>query len=211
MIYYNGYPEKVEIGIHEMSIDDVEHLILTLSGEDNMHPITRNMLWDNYTKARAQYWDAQFDMDEYEKKRLNELGKRIIAQIEEMYALRDRLLRQELEKIKNGKIGAKSIELETVIQNWYSEDATDMEVDFYNGLFASQTNLRNFYNLCKCYTSAEYEEQNRTEPNYWKEKYTQLAEDGILQIVHKMKEDINLAWKDMDKILDFEMKVRYIY
>ena len=114
MIYYNGYPEKVEIGIHEMSIDDVEHLILTLNGEDNMHPITRNMLWDNYTKARAQYWDAQFDMGEYEKKRLNELGKRIIAQMEEMYALRDRLLRQELEKIKNGKIGAKSIELETV-------------------------------------------------------------------------------------------------
>ena len=101
--------------------------------------------------------------------------------------------------------------METVIQNWYSEDATDMEVDFYNGLFASQTNLRNFYNLCKCYTSAEYEEQNRTEPNYWKEKYTQLAEDGILQIVHKMKEDINLAWKDMEKILDFEMKVSYIY
>ena len=211
MKHYNGYPETVEINSHQMSIHDVEHLILLLSGEDNIHPFTRNMLWDNYTKARAQYWDAQFDMDEYEKKRLNELGKRIIAQIEEMYALRDRLLRQELEKIKNGKIGAKSIELETVIQNWYSEDATDMEVDFYNGLFASQTNLRNFYNLCKCYTSAEYEEQNRTEPNYWKEKYTQLAEDGILQIVHKMKEDINLAWKDMDKILDFEMKVRYIY
>ena len=211
MKHYNGYPETVEINSHQMSIHDVEHLILLLSGEDNIHPFTRNMLWDNYTKARAQYWDAQFDMCEYEKKRLNELGKRIIAQIEEMYALRDRLLRQELEKIKNGKIGAKSIELETVIQNWYSEDATEKEVDFYNGLFASQTNLRNFYNLCKCYTSAEYEEQNRTEPNYWKEKYTQLAEDGILQIVHKMKEDINLAWKDMDKILDFEMKVRYIY
>lgn len=211
MKHYNGYPETVEINSHQMSIHDVEHLILLLSGEDNIHPSTRNMLWDNYTKARAQYWDAQFDMGEDEKKRLNELGKRIIAQIEEMYALRDRLLRQELEKIKNGKIGAKSIELETVIQNWYSEDSTDMEVDFYNGLFASQTNLRNFYNLCKCYTSAEYEEQNRTEPNYWKEKYTQLAEDGILQIVHKMKEDINLAWKDMDKILDFEMKVRYIY
>ena len=211
MKHYNGYPETVEINSHQMSIHDVEHLILLLSGEDNIHPSTRNMLWDNYTKARAQYWDGQFDMGEDEKKRLNELGKRIIAQIEEMYALRDRLLRQELEKIKNGKIGAKSIELETVIQNWYSEDSTDMEVDFYNGLFASQTKLRNFYNLCKCYTSAEYEEQNRTEPNYWKEKYTQLAEDGILQIVHKMKEDINLAWKDMDKILDFEMKVRYIY
>jgi hypothetical protein len=211
MTYHNGYPENVEIGIHEMSIDDVEHLILTLSSEDNIHPVNRIMLWDNYTKARAQYWDAQFDMDEDEKKRLYELGHKVIAQIEEMYALRDRLLRQELEKIKNGKRGAKSIELETVIQNWYSEDATDMEVDFYNGLFASQTNLRNFYNLCKCYTSAEYEEQNRTEPNYWKEKYTQLAEDGILQIVHKMKEDINLAWKDLDKILDFEMKVRYIY
>lgn len=211
MKHYNGYPETVEINSHQMSIHDVEHLILLLIGEDNIHPFTRNMLWDNYTKARAQYWDAQFDMGEDEKKRLNELGKRIIAQIEEMYALRDRLLRQELEKIKNGKRGARSIELETVIQNWYSEDATDMEVDFYNGLFASQTNLRNFYNLCKCYTSAEYEEQNRTEPNYWKEKYTQLAEDGILQIVHKMKEDINLAWKDMDKILDFEMKVRYIY
>lgn len=211
MKHYNGYPETVEINSHQMSIHDVEHLILLLSGEDNIHPFTRNMLWDNYTKARAQYWDAQFDMGEYEKKRLNELGKRIIAQIEEMYALRDRLLRQELEKIKNGKRGAKSIELEIVIQNWYSEDATDMEVDFYNGLFASQTKLRKFYNSCKCYTSTEYEEQNRTEPNYWKEKYTQLAEDGILQIVHEMKEGINLAWKDLDKILDFEMKVKYIY
>lgn len=211
MTYHNGYPENVEIGNHGMSINDVEHLILTLSSEDNMHPATRNMLWDNYTKARAQYWDAQFDMGEDEKKQLNELGKRIIAQIEEMYALRDRLLRQELEKIRNGKKGAKRIELETVIQDWYSEDATDMEVDFYNGLFGFQTKLRNFYHLCKCYVSTEDEEQDLTEPNYWKEKYTRLAEDGILQIVHEMKEDINLAWKDMDKILDFEMKVRYIY
>lgn len=211
MTYHNGYPENVEIDTRGMSIDDVEHLILTLSGEDNMHPVTRNMLWDNYTKTRAQYWDAQFDMGEDEKKQLNELGKRIIAQIEEMYALRDRLLRQELEKIKNGKRGARSIELETVIQDWYSEDATDMEVDFYHGLFGFQTKLRHFYHLCKCHVSIEDEEQDLTEPNYWKEKYTQLAEDGILQIVHKMKEDINLAWKDMDKILDFEMKVRYIY
>ena len=211
MTYHNGYPENVKIDIHGMSIDDVEHLILTLSGEDNMHPVTRSMLWDNYTKARAQYWDAQFDMGEDEKKRLNELGKRIIAQIEEMYALRDRLLRQELEKIKNGKRGARSIELETVIQDWYSEDATDMEVDFYSRLFNFQSKLRNFYHLCKCYASTENDEQNHTEPNYWKEKYTQLAEDGILQIVHELKEDGNLAWKDMNKILDFEMKVRYIY
>lgn len=211
MTYYNGYPENVEISIHGMSIDDVEHLILTLSGEDNIHPITRSMLWDNYTKARAQYWDAQFDMGEDEKKWLNELGKRIIAQIEKMYALRNRLLQQELEKKRNGKREAKRIELEMVIQDWYSEDATDMEVDFYNGLFGFQTKLRNFYHLCKCYASTEDEEQNLTEPNYWEEKYTQLAEDGILQIVHEMKEDINLAWKDMDKILDFEMKVKYIY
>ena len=211
MTYHNGYPENVKIDIHGMSIDDVEHLILTLSGEDNMHPVTRSMLWDNYTKARAQYWDAQFDMGEDEKKRLNELGKRIIAQIEEMYALRDRLLRQELEKIKNGKRGARSIELETVIQDWYSEDATDMEVDFYSRLFNFQSKLRNFYHLCKCYASTENDEQNHTEPNYWKEKYTQLAEDGILQIVHELKEDGNLALKDMNKILDFEMKVRYIY
>lgn len=211
MTYYNGYPENVEIGNHGMSINDVEHLILTLSGEDNIHPVNRIMLWDNYTKARAQYWDAQLDMGEDEKKRLNELGKKIIDQIEEMYALRDRLLRLELEKKENGKRGAERIELETVIQNWYSEDATDMEVDFYNGMFGFQTKLRNFYHLCKCYASTEDEEQNLTEPNYWEEKYTQLAEDGILQIVHEMKEGGNLAWKDMDKILDFEMKVRYIY
>lgn len=211
MKFYNGYPENVEIGIHGMSIDDVEHLILTLSGEDNIHPVNRIMLWDNYTKARAQYWDAQFDMGEDEKKQLNELGKKIIDQIEEMYVLRDRLLRQELEKKENGKREAKRIELEMLIQDWYSEDATDMEVDFYSGLFSSQTKLRKFYHLCKCYASTEDEEQNLTEPNYWEEKYTQLAEDGILQIVHEMKEGGNLAWKDMDKILDFEMKVRYIY
>ena len=53
MTYHNGYPENVEIGNHGMSINDVEHLILTLSGEDNIHPVNRIMLWDNYTKARA--------------------------------------------------------------------------------------------------------------------------------------------------------------
>ncbi len=211
MTYYNGYPENVEIGIHGMSIDDVEHLILTLYGEDNIHPINRTMLWDNYTKARAQYWDAQFEIGEEEKKQLNELGKKIIAQIEEMYALRDRLLRLELEKKEKGKREAKRIELEMVIQDWYSEDATDMEVDFYNGLFSFQTKLRSIYHLCKCHASTENEEQMLTEPNYWEEEYTQLAEDGILQIVHKLKKDGNLAWKDIDKILGFEMKVRYIY
>ena len=167
MTYYNGYPENVEIGNHGMSIDDVEHLILTLSGEDNIHPVNRIMLWDNYTKARAQYWDAQLDMGEDEKKRLNELGKKIIDQIEEMYALRDRLLRQELEKKENGKREAKRIELEMLIQDWSSEDATDMEVDFYSGLFNFQSKLRNFYHLCKCYASTENDEQNHAEPNYW--------------------------------------------
>ena len=138
MTYYSGYPETVEIGIHGMSIDDVEHLILTLSGEDKIHPINRIMLWDNYTKARAQYWDAQFDIGEEERKCLNELGQKIIVQIEEMYALRNRLLKQELEKREKGKKAAKRIELETAIQDWYSEDATDMEVDFYSGLFDFQ-------------------------------------------------------------------------
>ena len=47
MKFYNGYPETVEIGSNQMSIYDVEHLILTLSDEDNIHPITLSMLWDN--------------------------------------------------------------------------------------------------------------------------------------------------------------------
>ena len=121
------------------------------------------------------------------------------------------LIKQPIQSFYKKQQTGADYELETVIQDWYSEDATDMEVDFYHGLFGFQTKLRHFYNLCKCHVSIEDEEQDLTEPNYWKEKYTQLAEDGILQIVHKMKEDINLAWKDMDKILDFEMKVRYIY
>ena len=98
MIYYNGYPEKVIIGAHGMSIQDAEHQILLLGSEDNIHPITRMMLWDNYTKARADYWDALFEMDEDFKVQMDELGKKIIAQIEEMYALRDRLLQLELDK-----------------------------------------------------------------------------------------------------------------
>ena len=52
MKYYNGYPETVEIGSHQMSIHDVEHLILELSGEDNIHPGYKRILWEN---AMANY------------------------------------------------------------------------------------------------------------------------------------------------------------
>lgn len=211
MIYYNGYPEKVIIGAHGMSIQDAEHQILLLGGEDNIHPITRMMLWDNYTKARADYWDALFEMDEDAKVQMNELGKKIIAQIEEMYALRDRLLQLELDKKRSGKKSAKTIELETVIQNWYSEDATEKEVDFYSELFSKQTAVRNFCNLCKCHAYMDSEGSYHASSNDWEERCSRLGKDGVLQIVHELKADMNLAWKDMDHILGFEMKVKYSY
>lgn len=211
MTCYNGYPEKIVIGTHGMSIHDAEHQILLLGGEDNIHPVTRMMLWDNYTKARADYWDALFEMDEDTRAQMNELGKKIIVQIEEMYALRDRLLLQELDKKKNGKKSAKTIEMETIIQDWYSEDATDKEVDFYGELFSKQTAVRNFYNLCKCHAYMDSEGDYHADSNDWKERYSPMGENGILQIVHELKADMNLAWKDMDYILGFEMKVKYSY
>lgn len=211
MKYYNGYPEEVEISYNGMSIDDVEHLILSLNGEDNIHPVIKISIRENYTRTRANYWDALFKMSEKEKRRMNELGERIIAQIEEMYALRDRLLAQELEKKKNGKRAAQSIEVETAIQDWHSEDATDEELDFYSGLFDFRPSMLRFDLLCKCYACIEEEGTWRAKPDRLEEKYTLPAEDGILQIVHEMKEDLNLAWKDMEKILGFEMRVKYGY
>lgn len=202
MKHYNGYPETVEINSHQMSIHDVEHLILLLSGEDNIHPFTRNMLWDNYTKARAQYWDSLFDMGEYEKKWLNELGKRIIAQIEEMHALQKRLLQQELDKKKKGKQYAKLIELQIIFNDCCSEDASDEEIDLYSELFTFQNAT---YNSSYIYIE-EYEYHCKR-----REYSSQKAEDGILTIVHDLKQNAKLAWKDLAYIGEFGMKVKYCY
>ena len=91
-----------------MSIHDVEHLILELSGEDNIHPGYKRILWENYTKVRVAYWDAQFEMTEEWKAQLNELGDRLISQMEELNALQERLIQQELDKRRQGKSYAKS-------------------------------------------------------------------------------------------------------
>ena len=56
-------------------------------------------------------------------------------------------------------------------------------------------------------TYIEEEEYDCRKPEYSPQK----AEDGILTIVHDLKEDANLAWKDLAYIGDFGMKVKYCY
>jgi hypothetical protein len=112
---------------------------------------------------------------------------------------------------RSGKKSAKTIELETVIQNWYSEDAMEKEVDFYSELFSKQTAVRKFCNLCKCHAYMDSEGSCHASSNDWEERCFQLGKYGVLQIVHELKADMNLAWKDMDHILGFEMKVKYSY
>lgn len=202
MKYYNGYPETVEIGSHQMNIHDVEHLILELSGEDNIHPGYKRILWENYTKVRVAYWDAQFEMTEEWKAKLNELGDRLISQMEEMHVLQKRLFQQELGKKKNGKQYAKFIKLQVIIKDCCSEDASDEEVDLYSELFNIQRIGYGYFN-----TYIEEEEYDCRKPEYSLQK----AEDGILTIVHDLKEDANLAWKDLTYIGDFGMKVKYYY
>ena len=202
MRYYNGYPETVEINSHQMNIHDVEHLILELSGEDNIHPGYKRILWENYTKVRVAYWDAQFEMTEEWKAQLNELGDRLISQMEELNALQERLIQQELDKKRQGKSCAKSIELQIIIKESCPEDASDEVVDLYSELFTIQ---KAYYN-----SSYIYPEEDEYHCERW-EYPSQKAEDGILTIVHDLKQNAKLAWKDLAYIGDFEMKVKYYY
>ena len=202
MKYYNGYPETVEINSHQMSIHDVEHLILELSGEDNIQPAYKKILLENYTTARAAYWDAQFEMTEEQKTKLNELGDRLITQMEEMHVLQKRLLQQEQDRKKNGKQYAKLIKLQVIIKDCCSEDASDEEVDLYSELFTFQ---KAYYNSSYIYT-----EEDEYHCERWKYP-SQKAEDGILTIVHDLKQNAKLAWKDLTYIGDFGMKVKYYY
>lgn len=210
MRYINGYPETVEVSANGMDIHDVEHLIVQLTGEDNVHPVEKIGMMQNYCQVRADYWNARYELTEEKVKSLNELGQRLIDQIHAMYALCERLTLREQEKKGNGKRAARMIELHTVIRQQYLSDSLDEETELYDSLFEYRERSPMCNILLKCSRDIEDTEGD------WRlerinEKHSSTNADGLMRIVHELQSDYSLAWKDLERIGDFEMKVEYSY
>lgn len=210
MRYINGYPETVEVSANGMDIHDVEHLIVQLTGEDNVHPVEKIGMMQNYLQVRADYWNDRYELTEEKVERLNGFGQKFIGQLSAMYALRDRLCRKELEKKKDGKQAARIIEVQTIIRQQYLSDSLDEETDLYDSLFDYKERSLICNTLLQCCGDVENMEDNRTFGRA-DEKYSQKHEDGLMRIVHEFQSDYTLAWKDLERIGEFEMKVKYIY
>lgn len=212
MRYISGYPETVKVSGNGMSICDVEHLIVQLAGEDNIHPVEKIGMMQNYRQVRADYWNARYELTKEKVELLNELGQKFIDQINAMYASCERLTCRELEKKESGKRAARMLELQTVIRQKYLSDSLDEETELYDSLFAyrKRGTMCNFllkYSRCCLEDDADNERvQKRLE-----EKCRRMDEDGVMRIVHELQSDYILAWKDLERIGDFEMKVKYSY
>ena len=210
MRYINGYPETVEVSANGMCIHDVEHLIVQLTGEDNVHPVEKIGMMQNYSQVRADYWNARYELTEEKVKSLNEVGQKLIGQMQAMYALCDRLFRKELEKKRNGKQAARIIELQIIIRQQYLSDSLDEETELYDSLFDYRERNQTCNILLRCCRDMENMEDDWTVERV-NEKYNQKHEDGLMHIVHKFQSDYILAWKDLERVGDFGMKVKYSY
>lgn len=210
MRYFSGYPETVEVSADGMCIYDVEHLIVQLAGENNIHPVEKIGMMQDYRHARADYWNARYELTEEKVKLLNEVGQKLVDHINAMYALCDRLCSRELEKKENGKRAARIVELQTTIRQQYLSDSLDEETELYDSLFDYRERSPMCNLLLKCSRWIENMTDDRKLEKV-DEKYTQTNEDGLMRIVHELQSDYTLAWKDLECIQDFGMKVKYSY
>ena len=209
--YINGFPEHVDdIGL---GYRDIERFIIDLDAETNMHRIRKEELRQTYTEVRAKLLDKEFDMTDEKKALFNELGIRTIRKVNEMYAFRNRLLKQELTKMKEGKTFARRIQVQLCIREQSAEDADSLDVSLCKALFKESTHDWCCFSAYKCeaYVTEKSGEMQTDGMEINDEAFAELQEDGINYMAHRLKDTYGLAWKDLERIGEWGIKAEYYY
>lgn len=209
--YIKGFPEHV--GDIELGYRDIEHFIIDLDAETNMREVQKVELKRTYTEARAKLLDKEFDMTDEKKALFNELGIRTIRKVNEMYAFRNRLLKQELTKMKEGKTFARRIQVQLCIHEQPTEDADAIDACLYKTLFKESPYDWCCFSAYKCeaYVTEESEEMQTDGMEINDEAFAELQEDGINYMAHRLKDTYGLAWKDLERIGEWGIKAEYCY
>ena len=209
--YICGFPEQVEISNKGMRIEDIEHLIVSLNVADNVHRCQKVSLMNTYKEVRAKYWDTLYDMNEERKVRINELGMKLIGKVNDMYTHRDHLLKLELDKKGNGKLHAYNIYLKMSVKQPKEREEWPLEKSLCRVLFQFPEEIPSPYNIYESEVYVDEDEDMRGNLDINNDYYAKLQEDGINNMAHGFKKDFRLAWKDLEHVGEWEMKVDYYY
>ena len=209
--YICGFPEQVEISNKGMNIEGIEHLIISLNDADNVHRCQKVSLMNTYREVRTKFWDELYEMNEERKALINELGMKLIGKVNDMYTHRDRLLKLELEDMENGKLHAYSICLKMSVKQPKEKKAWSLDESLYRVLFLFPEEIPSPYNIYESEVYVNEDEDMRGNLDINNDYYAELQEDGINNMVHGFKKDFRLAWKDLEHVGEWEMKVDYYY
>lgn len=225
MKYCKAYPIDIRITKEGVTLNDLEHTMLSLFWEKDLNKIDRDYLLDCYKTERMQYLDDLFPWTEQNYQKLKSIEKQFLEAMERMRRTLQRMADQEAKKLKRGEVAASMVCIHLEIANledseeraftederdlwnflcgedrsrdpWWGFTCLSVEIDKY--VKNSQSELPIKHQPCK-HNLISYLENNSISPKNFNAEFC------------LMKNKYGFSWQDMILITDFWQTVEIQY
>ncbi len=204
-----GYPKDIHIDDVEVTVHDVNRLILSLNDDMYVTQKEKDELKTIYLEERQAYLDKIFNMTKEKKANFLELEKRISEEIEDCRERLERMKIREEEKKENGEAYATNIEYHLQIDNYNRNIFDFSETDELQDVLFEEDKFYSLWGFkCEKTTCGENEEDNFDDYSF-KPKGTKAEEN--LYNINRLKEIYNVAWEDIEKIKGFMLTIKFKY
>ncbi len=208
MTMIKGYPVEINIDGIEVTVHDVNRLILSLYDDRYVTPKEKDELKTIYLQARQAYLDKVYHMTEEKKAIFLELEKRLSEEIGDCRDRLKRMKRREEEKKDSGEAYATKMEFHLEVSNCNRRGFDFSEADDIQDTLFEEDRLYPFWGFESGWTTCGEKEDNPYSYLYKPEK-TKADED--LYNIKKLKEKYNVAWEDIEKIKGFMLTINFSY
>lgn len=192
----------------ETTVHDVERLILSLYWNKNISERDNDRLSNDYKRERQRWLDSQFQHNEENTKRLNEVSKMLAAADKR---LRDTAETFVTEQSARGEQGAKCMTIHIEIEDQLggpSEGITDEDAELWDAL-CNEDRYHDPHWGFRCFKVDLTEKKVKLIDLLWWKRAHQGNEpsETIEQRFSTIRERYFLAWQDIIRIPRFVMTV----
>ncbi len=201
MTTIKGYPVEIHIDESEVTVHDVNRLILSLYDDKYVTPKEKDELMRIYLQERQEFLDKNYHMTEEKKAHFLELEKRLSLEIEACRERLERMKRREEEKKNSGDAYAKTIEYSLEVANCNRGYFNFSEADDIQDTLFEEDRFYPYWGFDYGWTKCGEEKEDNSYS--YLSKSAKTKRDENLDNINRLKERYNVAWDDIEKIKDF--------
>jgi len=205
---YRGYPAEVHIDGKDMTVHDVERLILSLYWDKEIPEDDNDRLMTDYKQERQRWLDGLFVRDEENTSRIEEVARMLTAAYDRLKETAETFVTEQL---AHGDESAKRIVIHIEVDDQLggqSEGITDEDAELWDALCNEDRHHYDYWGVYCFSVDLNDKRMKMRDLLWWKdERMGKEPNETAEQQLSTLRERYYLAWQDIIKIPRFIMTV----